>query len=187
MLFLPSITEPLAAAPDQEPTTPGSAGTLQKNNVQPPSRTFRTFDPAVLCPCCCGSMIRIWRRPIDRALSFFTPLHRFRCEAHDCLWEGNIRQTRMQRNSTGGRSGSRSVVRKSTIPVAFVVHMMLVFFGVVFVFVMAHVDWPSTNDELMTDAPRNYSERVGLPPAEQSASKDNDEVNGSRSNLPTRR
>ena len=41
---------------------------------------------ACLCPNCGGDLLRIRRYPIDRLLSLFVPVRRFRCR--DCLWEG---------------------------------------------------------------------------------------------------
>jgi predicted RNA-binding Zn-ribbon protein involved in translation (DUF1610 family) len=44
------------------------------------------------CPDCGGSVLRIKRRRRDRILSaLFGPMHRFRCEALGCTWEGNLR------------------------------------------------------------------------------------------------
>jgi hypothetical protein len=43
------------------------------------------------CPVCNGSLVRIWRRPIDRLSSKFVPVHRFRCEGFSCGWVGNLR------------------------------------------------------------------------------------------------
>lgn len=42
------------------------------------------------CPRCSGSVVRIKRRLRDRLLSMlFVKVHRFRCEALGCSWEGN--------------------------------------------------------------------------------------------------
>jgi hypothetical protein len=44
------------------------------------------------CPLCGeGYLIRIHRRVIDRLLSLFMPVYRFRCLCFSCQWEGNIR------------------------------------------------------------------------------------------------
>jgi hypothetical protein len=43
------------------------------------------------CPQCRGALIRVWRRPIDRFTTQFVPVHRFRCDAFSCGWEGNLR------------------------------------------------------------------------------------------------
>lgn len=47
-----------------------------------------------LCPRCNGALIRIQRRPIDRLISVFVPVDRFRCAGRngkpDCSWSGNL-------------------------------------------------------------------------------------------------
>jgi hypothetical protein len=44
------------------------------------------------CPICgAHGMLRIRRRPIDRILSLFVRLRRFRCTHVECHWEGNLR------------------------------------------------------------------------------------------------
>jgi hypothetical protein len=99
-----------------------------------------------LCPCCNRNLTRIWRRPGDRFLSAFTPLHRFRCDAHGCRWEGNIR-LRHQRDGAAGNAGySRYEAPSRTGPVTFIVHMVLVVIGVVLVFAFAYGEWRGIYD-----------------------------------------
>ena len=43
------------------------------------------------CPKCRSALQRVWRRPIDRFVSLFVPVHRFRCEKFVCQWAGNLR------------------------------------------------------------------------------------------------
>jgi hypothetical protein len=44
------------------------------------------------CPRCGGSVVRIKRRVRDRMMStFFSTVHRFRCEGFGCSWEGNLK------------------------------------------------------------------------------------------------
>ena len=43
------------------------------------------------CPLCEQDLIRVTRRPVDRLLSFFFPVYRYRCRQHDCQWEGTLR------------------------------------------------------------------------------------------------
>ena len=45
------------------------------------------------CPRCGKDIERTGRRTIDRALSIFVPVLRFRCTAAVCEWEGNIKRT----------------------------------------------------------------------------------------------
>jgi len=44
------------------------------------------------CPQCSGEIYRIPRRLIDRVMSLFAPLHRYKCLMPYCAWEGNIAQ-----------------------------------------------------------------------------------------------
>jgi len=43
------------------------------------------------CPVCNASTHRIPRRFIDRLLSIFMPVRRYRCQSMKCTWEGNLR------------------------------------------------------------------------------------------------
>jgi hypothetical protein len=43
------------------------------------------------CPNCGGELVRIRRRVIDRLLSAFVPVRRFRCSMLECGHEGNLR------------------------------------------------------------------------------------------------
>ncbi len=43
------------------------------------------------CPRCGADLVRVRRRLVDRLLSLFAPVHRYRCRQHDCQWEGTIR------------------------------------------------------------------------------------------------
>lgn len=49
--------------------------------------------PAILhsCPLCDESLIRVRRRPLDRLISLFVPVERYRCLGFSCNWEGNLR------------------------------------------------------------------------------------------------
>jgi hypothetical protein len=40
------------------------------------------------CPHCGGVLIRIHRRPIDRLMSLYVPVARYRCRNHECGWQG---------------------------------------------------------------------------------------------------
>jgi hypothetical protein len=42
------------------------------------------------CPMCGGPLRRIHRRFIDRVLSLFRPVRRYRCPQPTCRWEGNV-------------------------------------------------------------------------------------------------
>jgi hypothetical protein len=59
----------------------------------------------VACPRCDGVVERIPRLGIDRLLSFFVPLRRYRCANLACNWEGTLRapHNEAQRYGHGGR------------------------------------------------------------------------------------
>jgi len=44
-----------------------------------------------ICPRCACHLTRIHRRFIDRLLSIFIPVYRYRCYNLSCEWTGNIR------------------------------------------------------------------------------------------------
>jgi hypothetical protein len=46
------------------------------------------------CPQCCGALRRVQRRPIDRLLSQWVPMRRYRCRAVACDWAGLLRDAR---------------------------------------------------------------------------------------------
>lgn len=55
--------------------------------------TFHSLHDAV-CPRCNCTVYRVPRRFVDRLLSPFMRIFRYRCDAMDCNWEGNLRVTR---------------------------------------------------------------------------------------------
>jgi|CXWL01.1.fsa_nt_gi hypothetical protein len=44
-----------------------------------------------ICPRCASRLVRVARHPLDRLLSFFVPVHRYRCPGFSCRWEGCLR------------------------------------------------------------------------------------------------
>jgi hypothetical protein len=80
-----------------------------RNFVVPYSTESKTMDNPP-CPCCGGALMRIRRRPIDRFLSVFRTVWRFRCNDFLCGWEGNLRKGRQ------GFSRSFGSDRKSAPP-----------------------------------------------------------------------
>jgi hypothetical protein len=52
-----------------------------------------------VCPRCAGSVERVRRRLIDRIVSVFVPVRRYRCRNDACSWEGNLRSA--GRSATG--------------------------------------------------------------------------------------
>ena len=61
-------------------------------------------DERHVCPLCGGTMVRTARRTIDRLLSRFVPLFRYRCEKFLCRWQGNIRMNPLQEAQDSGLS-----------------------------------------------------------------------------------
>jgi len=43
------------------------------------------------CQLCGSSLVRVQRRSIDKFVSLFHPIHRYRCSAAKCTWQGNLR------------------------------------------------------------------------------------------------
>jgi len=47
-------------------------------------------------------MDRVRRRPVDRILSLFMPVARYRCWSYECKWEGLFDQLRRVPSQTSG-------------------------------------------------------------------------------------
>ena len=45
------------------------------------------------CPQCSDQVYRVPRRLVDRMISLFTPVQRYRCLSPYCEWEGNLSKT----------------------------------------------------------------------------------------------
>jgi len=43
------------------------------------------------CPRCGDDAVRVPRRFVDRVISLFGQVHRYRCDNPACGWEGNVR------------------------------------------------------------------------------------------------
>lgn len=60
-----------------------------------PAQAVAAAEREPLCPQCNGSLLQMPRRPIDRFVSTFFPVRRYRCRGvgHDptCSWQGNLR------------------------------------------------------------------------------------------------
>ncbi len=79
--------------------------------VQPESTGAGADAPA--CPLCgCRGLVRVHRRPIDRVLSLFLDMQRFRCRQFECQWEGNL----TTRRRLGGTRTVRRVSERREIP-----------------------------------------------------------------------
>ena len=67
------------------------------------------------CPLCHGSLVRTWRRPVDRFTSLFVPVQRFKCDAFSCQWEGNLRLIGHSDRAASGLGGNHSAKTVSAI------------------------------------------------------------------------
>jgi len=96
------------------------------------------------CPNCGATPVREQRRLVDRLHSLIVPVKRYRCENFACQWVGNIADT--DARAPGSRADPGTGVRGdenqrySSVPVSFVVHMVLVAAAVVFVMVYSSVE-----------------------------------------------
>ncbi len=92
------------------------------------------------CPQCSGSILRTGRRPIDRFISGFSPVQRFRCESFRCRWEGNIRVRREEPVRYGSQPADVEApqwVSEPALPWSFVVSSSIAFAGFVAIVALA--------------------------------------------------
>lgn len=112
-----------------------------------PAMTTPTYPPVAArtgevlrhnCPVCQGKLHRTWRRPIDRFSSQFVPVHRFRCDAFACRWEGNYRT---------GEDGSDADTQvpvdtwTSIRPAIFVFEGMMAMIAALLIVIFTTTDW----------------------------------------------
>lgn len=104
-----------------------------------------------ICPCCQGKLVRERRRVVDRLSSLIRPVKRYRCENFACQWMGNLGKPATGRSGTGMAAGAQSEgdedQRSSGVPAAFIVHMILVAVGAVFVIVYSTLEPAASFDE----------------------------------------
>lgn len=58
--------------------------------VHTPSRRIYPGLVARRCPECDGELLRAIRLPVDRLVSVYKPVHRYRCQSFDCQWQGRL-------------------------------------------------------------------------------------------------
>jgi len=96
------------------------------------------------CPLCNGSLIRERRRIVDRLQSLVMPLKRYRCDNFGCQWVGNLARNGAARAASGvtqdieSQDGPDAPTRD--VPTSFIVHMVLVAAGAVFVVVYSTME-----------------------------------------------
>ena len=56
------------------------------------------IDNYCICPVCDGYATRTRRRVIDRIVSVFMPVTRYRCHNDHCRWQGNIHSQHFNKN-----------------------------------------------------------------------------------------
>lgn len=62
------------------------------------------------CPSCQGALHRVPRRFVDLVISKFVPVHRYRCVAVMCHWEGNLRRHRDDRSRDRPDDGRNFII-----------------------------------------------------------------------------
>ncbi len=145
---------------DRDPSCDGMAARPDRSSTE--TLHAARARPVVACPCCGQPTIRIWRRPSDRLLSAFVPVSRHRCESHVCRWEGNVRSGHGNRAGAAGRDRTDEDPAAPRVPAWFIVHMVLVAVGIVFVFGAAHLDWNRTHSEEATSSFIDWADRTVL-------------------------
>ena len=101
------------------------------------------------CPLCNAALLRTARRPMDRFLSRFVAVQRYRCVSFTCQWEGNFRTSSVVRAGNGKMTGASKSTSLSPLndtpapplPRSFVVQMALVVVGLLFVVTFTMTDW----------------------------------------------
>jgi hypothetical protein len=106
------------------------------------------------CPSCNGSLMRAWRRPVDRFITQFVPMHRYRCVSSSCRWEGNFRTwrdpdtARLARSHTAASAGIdlAHVARDDATPKSFLARATVLTACALLVAIFAAADWLSGNE-----------------------------------------
>lgn len=124
-----------------------------ESSLRPPGGTLH--DRQDTCPLCHWKLIRQRRRPVDRLWSLIQPVKRYRCENFSCQWVGNVASARTESatagQATNPRYGGDTAERPPrVVPVTFVVHMVLVAVGIVFVLVYSTMEPTSLFDDTDT-------------------------------------
>jgi len=108
------------------------------------------------CPSCQGKLVRERRRLQDRLHSVFKPVRRYRCNNFACQWVGNFAVPRAEafadNHSNNGPGYSDENRSSGRVPLTFVLHMVLVAAGIVFVLVFSNME-PMTHLDADAQAP----------------------------------
>lgn len=100
------------------------------------------------CPWCQGELLREPRRIVDRLHSLIHPVKRYRCNNFSCQWIGNLPSRRGEHandDPSDGPGDGHAAGKQSRggVPASFVVHMVLVAIGVMFVVLFSSMEQAS--------------------------------------------
>ena len=130
-------------------------------NAKPQRNAQQTYlrSGTAKCPACGGSLIREHRRIVDRLQSLVTPLKRYRCDNFGCQWVGNIARKAAGNSASGVAHGIASQdgtdAPRRSVPAGFIVHMVLVAAGVVFVVLVSTME-PTPRPHESDPVPSSY-------------------------------
>ena len=114
-----------------------------------------------LCPRCADPLIRVPRRSVDKLLSQYVRVARYRCERHACQWEGNIRARIDAVDSAYLPFGTDTRVPKA--PRSFVVAVWLSMTGLAFMLAVGTTEVFALYDARMAEpsmAEPRYAQRI---------------------------
>ena len=104
--------------------------------------TGQTVANVNACPHCHGHVVRVWRRPIDRFVSWFVPVQRYRCEVFACQWQGNFRTPAGSDGPATRHSGLPAGDAHRTVePSSLIVPGMIVAAASLLITMAATADW----------------------------------------------
>lgn len=113
------------------------------------------------CPKCRSALHRVWRRPFDRFISLFVPVHRFRCEQFACQWSGNLRVSVKSAKPSMQLGTDNSLFNPvpAGIPRTFIGSMVLAAVGIVSIILLPVADLVG-NDPQAYQEPSEYQVSV---------------------------
>ena len=146
----------------------GGNNTMPQQAVAPAEERYARYIVRS-CPKCRSALQRVWRRPIDRFVSLFVPVHRFRCEKFVCQWAGNLRV----RDTLGPsvQPETDNILLNpvpARVPRTFIGSMVLVAVGIVAIILVPVADLVG-NDPPAYLEPSDY--RLSVAPKEKEAGR----------------
>jgi hypothetical protein len=67
------------------------------------------------CLLCHGRMLRVVRRPLDRLISLFVPVQRYRCASMGCGWECRVRPRQASAPTAAGAAPAAAYVPRQLL------------------------------------------------------------------------